>query len=233
MIQASSIASLHSANSESRLEELIDSIKQMYQRLADSNESENGNRELRSSLKNAQDEFASLVYSRLYQIACSLIKTHNGTPTLGPTALVNETYAKLLNAKSFCRCNDLQHFIRQFAMAVKHTWYSYLRKKSSDKRGGGWKRWDLEVVIAFVGEQCTEMNDLFSALDNLEQEFPRASQVLHSKFFLLMKVDEIKSALSISRSTVEADLRLAKAYVRSQIDAVGRGNAASLPFRVV
>lgn len=119
----------------------------------------------------------------------------------------------------------------QFALAVRHSWYSYLRKKGSEKRGGGWKRWDLDVALDHLAGQCDDLPELFAALDQLEDALPRASQVLHLKFFLMMRVEEITSVMAISRSTVEADLRLAKAFVRSQIDSVGAATASPLLFR--
>ncbi|MEZ6095414.1 MAG: ECF-type sigma factor [Pirellulaceae bacterium] len=203
-----------------RLETLIESMREMYCGLETDSKAADGDSRaaLRARLNEAQNEFASLIYLRLYRLVCTLVGQSEGTPTMGPTALVNEAYAKMLNAGSVLRTRDLQHFVRQFAIAVKHTWISYWRKKSSERRGGNWVRTDFDIALDYAHQQNGDLKPLFDAIDHLDDEYPRAGQVFHMRYFLMMTNQEIKSALNISLSTVESDLRLAKATIRTIVE---------------
>ena len=55
------------------------------------------------------------------------------------------------------------------------------------------------------------------ALEELELEDPRQAQIVELRFFGGLTVDEIASALKISRATVKRDWATAKLWLRSRL----------------
>jgi RNA polymerase sigma factor (sigma-70 family) len=64
---------------------------------------------------------------------------------------------------------------------------------------------------------------LDEALAELAAEDPRKAQVVELHFFAGLKYDEIAEAAGISEATVHRDLRLAKAWLRRQMEHRPRG----------
>ncbi len=164
-------------------------------------------------------QLTEIAYRRLYGIAASLLGFSSGTPTLGPTALVSEGYAKMFCAGQFKEIRDPGHFYARFTLSMKHIIIDYFRSKQTEKQGRNWRRQDwIEHLEASVDPMFAEL-DLLDALAMLAERHPNCAVAFELQFFGRLTVTEIMHSTGHNRSQVEADLRFAKAFLRVQFAA--------------
>ena len=72
---------------------------------------------------------------------------------------------------------------------------------------------------AYAGE--IDVLEIDDALERLSQRDPRLAQIVELHYFAGMTYQETAMALGISEATVHRDLRMAKAWILSQILASG------------
>jgi RNA polymerase sigma factor (sigma-70 family) len=75
----------------------------------------------------------------------------------------------------------------------------------------------LDEALDFCVERNLNLGAVDEALDELELEDPRQAQIVELRFFAGLTVDEIASALKISRATVKRDWATAKLWLRSRL----------------
>lgn len=85
----------------------------------------------------ALSALAPLVYRELRKIANSHMRRENQGRTLTPTALVNETFLKLMQSGAAPDWQDRKHFFVVAASAMRRLLVDHARGKRADKRSGG------------------------------------------------------------------------------------------------
>ena len=83
----------------------------------------------------ALDRLVPLVHHELHQIASRHMAHERGGHTLQPTALVNETYLRLVEAKNVT-WQDRAHFLAVSAQVMRRILVDHARARRSQKRGG-------------------------------------------------------------------------------------------------
>jgi RNA polymerase sigma factor (TIGR02999 family) len=94
----------------------------------------------------AADQLLPLVYDELRKLAARQMASQPAGHTLQPTALVHEAWLRLAGSERDRCWNDRRHFFRAAAQAMRQILVDAARKKSRSKRGGGWRRLDLESI---------------------------------------------------------------------------------------
>ena len=97
----------------------------------------------------------------------------------------------------------------------------HARAHNADKRGGGRQRLTLSGVGA-AGDQADAVDVLgvHEALERLATEDERLVHVVECRFFGGLTIPETAELLGVSQSTVEADWRFAKAWLKRELDRV-------------
>ena len=156
------------------------------------------------------DALFSAAYEELRRLA-STVKRADGSPTLNPTALVNEAWLKLANSPGFRAVSRL-HFKRIAARAMRQVLVEAARRRNSDKRGGALPLITLDDSLAPV--DCEhQILGIDSALEELAKVRPRQAMIVESRFFGGLEVPEVAQLLEISEATVVRDWRAAKAWL--------------------
>ena len=158
------------------------------------------------------DALMAPIYNELRAMAAGIMRGDRAN-TLQPTALVNEAYIKLAGDREW---ESPAHFIAVAAKAMRQVLIDHARAKQAAKRGGGHQRIDLSEVAH--DDDCTSLFILDEALRRLEEHDSRASNVVELKFFGGLTNDEVAMVLGISRTTVAADWRHARAWLRIELD---------------
>ncbi len=171
-------------------------------------------RNWRSGDKDALDQLTPLIYDDLRRIAARHLRSERSGHTLQATALVNEAYARLVEAD--LEFQDRAHFLAIAARTMRHILTDYGRARRSQKRGGGISPVTLHEDLV-ADSNSTDIVDIDDALAKLADIDARKSDVLVLHFFGGMTFDEIAQALSISTATVDRDLRLAKAWLVNEL----------------
>ncbi|GMU82659.1 MAG: sigma-70 family RNA polymerase sigma factor [Phycisphaerales bacterium] len=164
----------------------------------------------------AAGQLLPLVYEQLRALASSYFRGQRADHTLQPTALVHEAYMKLVNQTS-AQWNDRAHFFAVAARAMRQVLVNHALAANADKRGGGRTRILLADDLAPTPESEFDPIALDDALTRLGKMDERKAKVVELRFFSGLAVDEVAHVLGVSKSTVEADWRLARAWLSKEL----------------
>src|SRR5262245_46206620 len=96
--------------------------------------------QIESGDPSAIEKLLPLVYDELRRLAAAQMARERPGQTLDATALVHEAYLKLVDAGSL---HTKSQFFRAAAQAMRRILIGRARAKNADKRGGGWRRFEL------------------------------------------------------------------------------------------
>ncbi len=176
---------------------------------------------LRRGDPGAFDQLMPLVYRELRERAHRQLAARRPGETLDTTALVNETYLKLVDAAS-TGWQDRAHFFAVASKAMRQIIVDYARRSAAKKRGGPVRAPLLdrrEEIAAPV--RAAELLELDEALKDLERLDERLSRIVELRFFGGLSVEEAAEVLDVSPRTVKRDWRKARALLYEAIRADG------------
>lgn len=174
----------------------------------------------------AFDELFALVYRELHARARRQRRRWQGNYTLDTTALVHETYVKLVAQKRI-DVEDRTHFLALASRAMRHILCNYARAAGAGKRGGDLEGLSLDPmrVPAAPDPWTEEPSEALVALDHalrrLEEVDPRQSRVVECRFFGGLTIEETAATLDISPRTVKRDWQVAQAWLHREITDAG------------
>jgi RNA polymerase sigma factor (TIGR02999 family) len=168
----------------------------------------------------ALDELMPLVYDELRRMAHRHMANERPDHTLQATALVNEAFLRMKDGVA-AKWQNRAQFFGVAAQMMRHILVDYARRHNRAKRGGGALQVSLDDAMLVSNDKADELLALDDALRKLEQFDPRKSQVATMRFFAGLSVVETAEALRISEETVTRDWRLARAWLRTELNAGG------------
>lgn len=166
-------------------------------------------RNVRRGGRETIDDLLPLVYDELRRIAHRHLLAERTGHTLSTTALVHETYLKLVD-QTRVEWQDRAHFFSVASMAMRRILVDHARKHGTKKRGGAWKRVPLAAADLSVEERADTLIDLDEALTRLAAIDERLGRVVECRFFGGMTEEETAEALGVTSRTVRSDWATAK-----------------------
>ena len=163
-----------------------------------------------------REQLFSLVYEELRRTAQGLMRHEQAQHTLQPTALVHESYLRLVDAKATAFA-DRAHFLGIAARCMRQILVDHARVKASQKRGGDLQRVTLDTSLAEQGEREFELLVLDDALRKFARLDPRAAQVAELRLFGGLDLDEIAHTLAVSPRTVDGDWAAARLWLSREL----------------
>jgi RNA polymerase sigma-70 factor (ECF subfamily) len=91
------------------------------------------------------------------------------------------------------------------------------RARKSAKRGAEFERVPLDEAVAVAEESDALVIDLDESLDELRKFDELKSRIIELRFFGGLTYEEAAAALDISTTTLDRELRLAKAWLRHRL----------------
>ena len=164
----------------------------------------------------ALGELISLVYQELRRMAHRYLAGQRPGHTLQATALVHETYARLVDTPRV-HWNDRAHFLAVCAQLMRRVLVDYARSCQYLKRGAGAPAAVLDEALQVPSKQFEDLAAIDEALNDLAKFDPRKSQVVELKFFGGLTVEESAAFLKVSPETVMRDWKLAKAWLLKEL----------------
>ena len=162
-------------------------------------------------------ELSAATYEKLRRFAAEYLRSERAGHTLQPTALLHEAFLRVLKQPDHA-WRDEAHVVAFAARAMRRILISYGVARTRDKRGGpSAVRLPLDEALDFCVERNLNLGAVDEALEELELEDPRQAQIVELRFFAGLTIDEIASALKISRATVKRDWATAKFWLRSRL----------------
>jgi RNA polymerase sigma factor (TIGR02999 family) len=164
----------------------------------------------------ALERLTPLVYEELRQQAARYLRRERPGHTLQTTALINEAYLRLIDAKDI-HWQSRAHFFAIAANLMRRILVDHARRRDADKRGGANLRLTLDESMAVANEVDVDLLAIDQALDRLATIDPQQARVVELRFFSGLSVEETAAALGVSPKTVKRDWSVARAWLHREI----------------
>lgn len=171
----------------------------------------------------AFDQLFEYVYEELYRIARARRRDWRGNETLNTTAVLHEAYLKLVD-QSVIEWTSRNHFFAAASKAMRHILMNYARDQNRKKRGGDQQRVPFEQLNLSASGEINLSEDhseallmLDEALENLEKENRRLSEIVECRFFGGMTIEETAVSLGVSPSTIKRGWNTAQLWLYREL----------------
>src|SRR5215471_11119320 len=172
-------------------------------------------KESREGSKEAADRLLPLVYNQLRKLAESYLGGERTGHTLAATALVHEAYLRLAGAD--VEWQDRVHFFAVAARQMRRILVDHAKARLRGKRGGVLEKTTLEDASAIVPPLSTDVLAIHQALLRLAEFDRRKSEIVELLYFGGLTAEEAAEALGVSVPTVNRELKLARAWLHTQL----------------
>ena len=167
--------------------------------------------------KAALDQIAVIVDRELRRLAASYLRRERPGHTLQPTALVNEAFMRLVAQNVRQGWESRSQFVAIAAQHMRQILVDYARRHRASKRGSGKTMVSLEDARVASNPRSVDLLALDEALLQLAEIDARKARAIELKYFGGLEMAEIAEVLGISVKTVEKDVRLGVACLRSAL----------------
>jgi RNA polymerase sigma factor (TIGR02999 family) len=168
----------------------------------------------------ALDLLTPLVYDELRRVAERHMRRERGDHTLEPTALVHETYLRLVEQRRAHWQNRAQ-FFAVAARIMRRVLVNHARDRQAQKRGGAATFVTLLEADAATTSRAVDLIDLDDALRRLGELDPDQERLIELRYFGGLTVEETAETLGMSSATVKRDWQSARAWLFSQLGGGG------------
>jgi RNA polymerase sigma factor (TIGR02999 family) len=163
----------------------------------------------------ALNEAVPYLHAELRRMASQFMRGENAGHTLQSTALVNEAYLRLVDID--LELEDRAHFLALAARTMRRILVDHARSKHRKKRSPGQPLLSLNESIMLSEEGDPRLVDLDEALNKLEAFDARLARTVELVYFGGLTTQEAADLLGTSRTTLNRDMNLAKAWLTNEI----------------
>jgi len=160
----------------------------------------------------AVTELIPLVYNELYVLARSYLRHERPGHTLQCTALVHETYLRLVQMDGV-RWQNRAQFFSISAQAVRHILVDHARRRGASKRGGGASQVPLEEALTIPAPQDLNIEALDESLARLAAIDERKARIVELRYFGGLSIGELADVIGCSPTTIKREWTFAKAWL--------------------
>ncbi|MCA9167979.1 MAG: sigma-70 family RNA polymerase sigma factor [Planctomycetales bacterium] len=173
--------------------------------------------ELCEAMQLQPERLLPLVYEELKRIAARELQQERPHHSLQPTAIVHEAYLRMVQLRQI-HWRDQRHFCGVAAHVIRRVLVDHERARRAAKRGKGARRVELdEPTIAIGGTMDYDLLAVNEAIERLETLNRRHAQIVELRFFAGLTIEETAALLSLSAATVKLEWRMARAWLKSQL----------------
>lgn len=169
-----------------------------------------------SGEQRSTDDLLALVYDELRAIAVRHLQRERQGHTLQATALVHETYVRLVDQQRV-HWTGKAHFLAMAATMMRRILVNHAKARNADKRGGGSARTLLTAESLELPEKSLEILALDEAMCQLAELDPQQCKIVELRYFGGLTVTEVAQVVGISERTVHREWTFAKAWLRGEI----------------
>jgi|KBSMisStaDraftv2_1062788.scaffolds.fasta_scaffold329735_2 RNA polymerase sigma factor (TIGR02999 family) len=161
------------------------------------------------------DPLFTLLYNDFRNLAKSYLSQEARAHTLQPTALVNETYLKLVNQRQV-EWKNRSHVLAVGAIAMRRILVNHAIAAGRQKRGGSAARVTFHEDL-ICSERDLDVLAVHQALHDLAKLNERHAKLVELRIFGGLSVSEAAGILHVSVSTVEKDWRFCSAWLKNAL----------------
>jgi RNA polymerase sigma factor (TIGR02999 family) len=167
----------------------------------------------------AAEQLLPLVYEELRKLAAAKLAHEKPGQTLQATALVHEAYLRLVGGERAHAWDSRGHFFAAAAEAMRRILLNRARDRQRLKRGGGWRRVDLERIEVALDTPDEDLVALDEAIERLEAEEPLCARLVKLRFFAGLGLGEAARSLGITRRVADRHWAYARAWLYARLRA--------------
>jgi RNA polymerase sigma factor (TIGR02999 family) len=167
----------------------------------------------------AAEQLLPLVYDELRRLAAQKLAQEKPGQTLEATALVHEAYLRLVDVEKAQQWNSRGHFFAAAAEAMRRILINRARDKGRGKRGGGWRRVDLDHLTTADSATEDDVLALDEALQGLQEQNRPCADLVKLRFFTGLTMEEAAAALGIAPRTAHRYWVFARAWLYDALHA--------------
>lgn len=161
----------------------------------------------------ALEDLAPLIYDRLRRLAASFLRHERRDQVLQTTALVHESFLRLVD-QNRVEFQNRQQFFATAGQMMRRILLDQARARRGQKRGGGIEPLPEEVLGRLTApSRELHLQELDEALQELEQEHADLARVVELRFFVGLTGAEIAAVTGWGTATVQRRWRLARAWL--------------------
>ncbi len=164
----------------------------------------------------AFDKLIPAVYAELHRLAHIYMVRERPGHTLQTSALVNEAYLRLIDARNV-DWKDRTHFFAIAANLMRRVLVEFARAHGSQKRRGEWQKESLDEAHVATPVRGRDLVALDEALTSLAKVDARQAQVVELRYFGGLTAAETAEVLGVSEVTVMRDWKSAKLWLLHEL----------------
>src|SRR5262245_36724243 len=165
----------------------------------------------------AVDQLLPLVYNELRALASAKLAQEKPGHSLQATALVHETYLRLVGDSRAKEWQGRSHFFAAAAEAMRRILVEAARRKRSLKRGGGELRVDVDPADSIVLDEKLDLLALDDALTKFAEREPMKAELVKLRFFAGLTMQQAADALRVSLATAERHWTYARTWLFAEL----------------
>ena len=170
--------------------------------------------------KEVEARLLSAVYAELHHQAERAMRRESPEHTLQPTALVHETYLRLVDQHRV-EWRNRAHFFGVAAQLMRRILVDHARGHLSAKRGGGMHRISLAddtLPASAAGDtDAADVLALHDAIERLAAFDANGARLIELRYFGGLTIEETAEALGISPATMKREWVVARAWLRREL----------------
>jgi len=172
----------------------------------------------------ALQKLMPLVYDQLHAAARRYMAGERPGHTLQTTALIHETYLRLVDVRQV-KWQNRAHFLAMCARLMRRVLIDFARSRSYQKRGGAVSQVNFDEALLVTAQPDFNLVALDDALNRLAEFDERKSKVVELRFFGGLGVKETAEVMKVSTDTVMRDWKVAKVWLLRELRGGARDEA--------
>ena len=156
------------------------------------------------------------LYNELRDMAASYLRRERPSHTLQPTALVHESYLRLLNQRTV-NWGDRLQFLSIAARMMRRILSDHANARKTEKRGGDAPKLQLDAALEFFDQRAINVADIDRALRDLETLDPQQARLVELRFFAGLSIKETAELMALSEATVRREWTIARRWLQQEI----------------
>jgi RNA polymerase sigma factor (TIGR02999 family) len=165
--------------------------------------------------KAARDAVFAAAYQGLRRLAHSRLRDRGRNTVLDTTALVHESYLRLVQTGEL-KIEDRRAFFGYASQVMRSVIVDSARARLAERRGGDAQKLALETdLVQDLARDEDAIVRVHEALQDLEKADPRVAQMVEMRYFGGYSDREIAETLEVTERTVQRDWEKAKLLLRA------------------
>ncbi len=173
--------------------------------------------DLPSTHRLSLDAVLPQVYDELHRLAAAYMRRERSSHTLQPTALVNETYLRLVSQHSV-DFNNRAHLLGIAAKMMRRILRNYEEQRKADKRGGEQTTICLSDAAEPSARPVLLFGEVDEALEKLALLDARQAKVAELRIFGGLTTEEAAEFVGVSVATSHRDWVSARLWLAHELN---------------